>query len=105
MTNTLQAKKELTITRVFNAPRGIVFKAWIDPIRLAQWWGPKGFTNPVCKIDIRPGGSIYIEMKGPDGTLYPMNGIFKEIQEPEKLVFTSSALDKDGKPLFEILNT
>src|SRR5450432_3445178 len=105
MINAMQFEKELTISRVFNAPRAMVFKAWIDPIQLAQWWGPNGFTNPVCRIDVRPGGSIYIDMKGPDGTVYPMTGLFKEIKEPEKLVFTSNALDNNGNPLFEVLNT
>jgi uncharacterized protein YndB with AHSA1/START domain len=105
MTTTLQAEKELTITRVFNAPRALVFKAWTDPIQLAKWWGPNGYTSPVCRLDLRPGGSIYIDMKAPDGTVYPMHGVFKEITEPDKLVFTTSLPDENGNPLFETLNT
>jgi uncharacterized protein YndB with AHSA1/START domain len=97
--------RELVITRVFDAPREVVFKAWTDPERLKRWWGPKGFTNPVCEVDLRPGGAIRIHMRGPDGTVYPMTGIFQEIVEPERLVFTSSALDKNGNPLFEVLTT
>jgi uncharacterized protein YndB with AHSA1/START domain len=97
--------QELVTTRIFDAPRELVFKAWTDPERLQRWWGPKGFTNPVCEIDVRPGGAIRIHMRGPDGAVHPMTGVFHEIVEPERLVFTSSALDKNGEPLFEVLNT
>ena len=99
------AERELTITRIINAPREIVFKAWTDPVQLANWWGPKGFSSTIHEADARPGGKIYIEMKAPDGTIYPMDGEFCEINPPERLVFISAALDKDNKRLFEILNT
>lgn len=59
-------EREVTITRVFDAPRATVFRAWTDADRLAQWWGPKGFTNPVCEIDARVGGAIRIHMRSPD---------------------------------------
>ena len=95
----------LTMTRVFDAPREIVFAAWTDPKQVAQWWGPTGFTNPVCELDVRPGGAILIHMRAPDGTIYPMTGVYKEIVPPERIVFTSAALDKDGKAMFENLNT
>jgi uncharacterized protein YndB with AHSA1/START domain len=98
-------KRELSFTRVFAAPRMLVFKMWIDPIHLARWWGPKGFSNPVCEVDARPGGAIYIDMQGPDGTIYPMSGQFHEIVEPERIVFTSAALGADKQPMFEVLNT
>jgi uncharacterized protein YndB with AHSA1/START domain len=98
-------ERELVFTREFDAPRSLVFKAWTDPKRLARWWGPKGFTNPVCELDVRPGGVIRIDMRGPDGTLYPMAGAYQEVVEPERLVFTSAALDEKRKPLFEVLNT
>jgi uncharacterized protein YndB with AHSA1/START domain len=96
---------ELITTRIFDAPREVVFRAWADPDRLKRWWGPKGFTNPVCEVDVRPGGAIRIDMRAPDGVVYPMTGTFVEIVEPERLVFTSSALDQKGEPMFEILNT
>jgi uncharacterized protein YndB with AHSA1/START domain len=96
---------ELVLTRVFDAPRKLVFKAWTDPKHLQQWWGPHGFTNPRCEVDVRPGGAIHIDMRGPDGTVYPMTGSYEEIDEPERIVFISSALDKDGNPLFEIRTT
>jgi uncharacterized protein YndB with AHSA1/START domain len=92
-----QAPRELVITRIFDAPRDLVFKAWIDPTHLAQWWGPKYFTNPVCEVDARPGGSLLIHMAGPDGTVYPMRGVFNELIEPERLVFTAIAIeDEEG---------
>lgn len=101
-----EAPKELILTRILGAPRGLVFKVWTDAKHLAEWWGPRKFTNPVCEIDARPGGLIRIDMRGPDGMIYPMKGVFHEIVEPERLVFTSTALrDEQGQPLFEILNT
>ncbi len=99
------AGRELVLTRVFDAPRELVFKAWTDPKHVAQWWGPHGFTNPVCELDVRPGGAIRIHMRGPDGTVYPMTGVYQEIVEPTRLVFTSAALDEEGNPLFEVLHT
>jgi uncharacterized protein YndB with AHSA1/START domain len=101
----VSSEGELTITRIINAPREIVFKAWVDPEQLEKWWGPNGFTNPVCKIDPIPGGAIYIDMKGPDGTVYPMDGEIHEIIEPRRIVFTSAALDKNGNRLLEVINT
>jgi uncharacterized protein YndB with AHSA1/START domain len=96
---------ELALTRVFDAPRKLVFKAWTDPKIVAQWWGPHHFTNPVCELDARPGGAIRIHMRGPDGTVYPMTGTYQEIVEPERIVFTSAALDAAGNPMFEMLTT
>ena len=94
---------ELVLTRIFDAPRELVFKAWTDPKIVAQWWGPHRFTNPVCELDVRPGGAIRIHMRGPDGTVYPMTGTYQEIVEPERIVFTSAALDAAGNPMFEVL--
>jgi uncharacterized protein YndB with AHSA1/START domain len=99
------ANRELVLTRVFDAPRSLVFKVWTDSKHLAQWWGPHGFTNPRCEADARPGGAIRIDMRGPDGTVYPMTGTFREVVAPERIVFASSALDAQGKPLFEVLTT
>jgi uncharacterized protein YndB with AHSA1/START domain len=97
--------REFVITRVFNAPRELVFKAWTDPKHLSQWWGPKGFTNPICQWDARPGGKIYDVMRAPDGTEHPMGGEYREIVEPEKLVISCGALDDKGKMLFEFVHT
>lgn len=93
----------LTLTRVFDAPRNTVWKAWTAPKQMAQWWGPKGFTNPTCEMDVRPGGRIYIDMTGPDGTSYPMGGTFHEVVAPERLVFTATAFH-DGESLPELID-
>jgi uncharacterized protein YndB with AHSA1/START domain len=98
-------EQELVFTRVFDAPRELVFRAWTDPKRVAQWWGPHGFTNPVCELDPRPGGAIRIHMRAPDGNVYPMTGVYQEVVEPERIVFTSAALDDKGNPMFEVLTT
>ena len=100
-----EVQSEIVVRRVIEAPRGLVFSAWTDPDALSRWWGPKGFSNPVCEVDARPGGGIRIEMCGPDGTLYPMAGLFRDVVPPEKLVFTSAALNDDGHPLFEVEHT
>jgi uncharacterized protein YndB with AHSA1/START domain len=96
---------EISLERIFDAPRELVFKAWTDPSHLARWWGPQGFTNPVCELDLRPGGRIRIDMTGPDGAVYPMTGTFHEVTPPERLVFTAVAEDLDGNPLLESLTT
>jgi uncharacterized protein YndB with AHSA1/START domain len=99
------AERELTIIRVLDAPRERGFKAWTDPKQLAQWWGPKGFTNPVCEVDPKPGGALRIVMRAPDGAEYPMKGAFREVVPPSRLVFTNIAVDKDGHPIIEGLTT
>ena len=95
------AERELVITRVFDAPRRLVFRMWTDPKHVAQWWGPNGFTNPVCDMDPRPGGAIRIVMRAPDGAEHPMIGTFREVMEPERLVFTNIAVDENGNHLLE----
>jgi uncharacterized protein YndB with AHSA1/START domain len=100
------ADRKLVLTRTFDAPRALVFKVWTDPGHVARWWGPHDFTNPVCELDVRPGGAILIHMAAPDGTVYPMKGVFREIVEPERIVFSSGAVeDDDGNPGLEVLMT
>jgi uncharacterized protein YndB with AHSA1/START domain len=99
------AEREITITRVFDAPQALVFKAWTDGKMLAQWWGPAGFTNPVCEIDARVGGALRIHMRSPDGAVYPMKGEFREIVPPQRLVFTNIALDEAGNHIIEGFTT
>ncbi len=106
-----QPTKEVVITRVFNAPRELVFKAWTDPALLAQWWGPRGVTNPECEIDVRVGGAIHVvmlagdELGGLAGQRWPMKGVFQEIEAPGKIVFTNQAVDEDGNVLIDALTT
>jgi uncharacterized protein YndB with AHSA1/START domain/dihydrofolate reductase len=96
---------DLVIRRVFDAPRRLVFQAWTDPMHVAEWWGPKGFTNPVCEMDVRVGGAIRIHMRAPNGVVYPMTGVFQEISEPDRLVLVSSPLDENGNSMFDVLTT
>ena len=98
--------KEVRIERIFNAPRGLVFKCFTDEKLLAQWWGPQGFTNPVCELDLRPNGKIRIDMTGPDGTVYPMTGMFRVIDPPEHLLFSTAAFgDGNGNYKLQDSNT
>ena len=97
-------KREVVLTRVFDAPREKVFQAWTEPARLTQWFGPDGFTNPVCEVDLQPGGVWRHVMRGPDGNDYPMTAVFHEIVPPERLIFTCFVPNRK-ETLFEILNT
>jgi uncharacterized protein YndB with AHSA1/START domain len=96
---------EVCLTRRIAASPDVVFVSWTDQKQLAKWWGPKGFTNPVCEVDARIGGAMLIDMRSPDGVVYPMTGRFVTIDRPHKLVFVTAAIDCAGKPMFEVLNT
>lgn len=96
---------DLVVTRIYDAPREVVFSLWTDPKHLREWWGPRGFTNPVCEADARAGGAIRIHMRGPDGRTHRMTGIFDEVVPPERLVFTNIVPDETGQTLFQIRNT
>jgi uncharacterized protein YndB with AHSA1/START domain len=99
-------RPDLVITRIFNAPRDLVWQTWTDPKHLGQWWGPKDFTNPLVDVDVQRGGGFRIDMQGPDGTIIEGGGMFHEIVAPERLVFTTSAFkDAAGSPQIEVLNT
>lgn len=96
MTNQGNNGNELTITRIFNAPRKLVWKAWTNPDMFMQWWGPKGFTSPISKIDLRVGGEYFNCMRSPDGQDFCNKGIYHEVVELEQLVTTDSFADKEG---------
>jgi uncharacterized protein YndB with AHSA1/START domain len=82
--------KQFTITRVFDAPRAAIWHAWTDPDEAAAWWHPRNVTTPrdSVELDVRPGGRYRYTMIGPDGTEYPTVGLYREVVEPERLVFT-----------------
>lgn len=88
--------RELVMTRVMDAPREAVFRAWTDEKLLARWWGPKGFTTPYCRIDPRPGGVFHYCMRSPDGNDYWGRGVYKELVEPERIAFIDSFSDESG---------
>jgi uncharacterized protein YndB with AHSA1/START domain len=94
-------EREIEIVRIFDAPRELVYKAWIEPQRMQRWFGPRVFTNPVCELDARPGGKWRIVMRAPDGAEYPAVGVYEEVSPPERLVFTNNAVDKDGNLMIE----
>jgi uncharacterized protein YndB with AHSA1/START domain len=112
------AEREFVITRVFDAPRELVFQAWTDRTLVTQWWGPHGFTNPVCEMDVRPGGAYRIVMRSGEGVDYPVKGVYREIVEPERLVMTDDCSEHPaewhdlvnpnrpkGRPTLEALST
>jgi uncharacterized protein YndB with AHSA1/START domain len=94
-TGTLQVttptEREIVMTRVFDAPRSLVFEAWTNPEHLPHWMlGPEGWTMPVCEIDLRPGGAWHFVWRRADGTEMAMSGMYKEVTPPERLVSTES---------------
>jgi len=86
----------LVITRTFNAPRTLVFKAWTEPERVKQWWGPRGFTTPFCEIDRRVGGVSRNCMRSSEGRDYWSQGIYHEIEEPGRIVCSDAFADEHG---------
>ena len=89
-------EQELVITRIFDAPREHVWRAWTEPERLMRWWGPKGFTSPACKIDFRVGGKYLYCMRSPEGQDFWSTGTYREIAQPSLLVCTDSFADEEG---------
>ena len=96
MSGTNASDREIVITRVFDAPRELVWKAWTDPERVKKWWGPKGYTAPVCKMDLREGGKYLYCMRSPEGQDFWSTGVYREIVEPERIVVTHSFADEKG---------
>ncbi|MCI0466061.1 MAG: SRPBCC domain-containing protein [Beijerinckiaceae bacterium] len=76
------------ITRVFDAPRELVFQAFTDPKHIPRFWGPDGFRSTVREMDVRPGGAFRIDMHAPGGATYPCEGIYREVIAPERIVYT-----------------
>src|SRR5512142_2051607 len=83
--------RDYTITRVFDAPRELVFEAWTDPAHFTHWFGPYGFTTPLSTIslDVRPGGAWRATMIATDGAQAPIDGVYREVAKPKRLVFTT----------------
>ena len=88
--------EQVLITRVLDAPRDVVFKTWTDCNRLMSWWGPKGFTTPFCKTDPRPEGVFHYCMRSSEGKDYCGKSVYREIVEPERIVFTDAFADAEG---------
>jgi uncharacterized protein YndB with AHSA1/START domain len=90
------ADREIVLTREFDAPRELVFKAWTDPMHIAQWWGPRGFTTTIYEMDVRPGGVWRFVMHGPDGRDYQNRIVYDEIVRPELLAYTHIGEGEDN---------
>ena len=88
--------ERMVITRVFDAPCELVWKAWTDPKYAMQWWGPVGFATPICKIDFRVGGKFLYCMRAPDGQEFWSGGAYHEIIPYEKIVFSMYFADSEG---------
>jgi uncharacterized protein YndB with AHSA1/START domain len=92
----MSGSDDLVISRTFEAPRDLVWKAWTEPERLAQWWGPKGCTIRVAKLDVRPGGTFHYAMQFKPGQDIWGRFVYREIESPERLVFVVSFSDASG---------
>jgi uncharacterized protein YndB with AHSA1/START domain len=88
MTLTVKSDLEIELTRVFDAPRLLVFEAMSKPEHLRRWWGPRGSTMPICEIDFRPGGAWRFVIRKPGGQEYAFRGEFRDIVAPERMVQT-----------------
>jgi uncharacterized protein YndB with AHSA1/START domain len=103
VTATPASDRELVLTRLIDAPREKLFRAWTEPELMKQWFTPRPWTTPVIEVDLRPGGSNLIVMRGPDGTEFPNRGVYLEIVKNERLVFTDAytkAWEPSEKPFF-----
>jgi uncharacterized protein YndB with AHSA1/START domain len=87
MTNSGTADREVLAVRTLQAPRDLVFEVWTNPKHVVHWWGPKGFTNTIHEMEVKPGGVWRFIMHGPDGTDYPNKIVFKEVIKPSFLSF------------------
>lgn len=99
------AARTLVLSRVFDAPRAILFQAWTTPSQVAAWWGPLGYVTTHCEMDIRPGGSFRVCMRSPEGINHWKVGAYREIVAPERIVFTFAWADADGAPGHQTLIT
>jgi len=103
-----QDDREVVLTRLIDAPREKLFRAWTDPELLRQWFAPLPYTTPVAELDARPGGSSLIVMRGPDGGDMPLKGVYLEVVQNERLVFTDAytkAWEPSDKPFMTVIVT
>jgi uncharacterized protein YndB with AHSA1/START domain len=103
-----QDDREVVLTRLIDAPREKLFRAWTDPELLRQWFAPLPYTTPVAELDVRPGGSSLIVMRGPDGGDMPLKGVYLEVVQNERLVFTDAytkAWEPSDKPFMTVIVT
>ncbi|MFK7697528.1 SRPBCC domain-containing protein [Paenibacillus sp. HJGM_3] len=99
MSDSQATEHALVLSRVFNAPRELVFQAWTDPEHLKRWWGPKGFTLDVVQLDLRPGGMFLGSQRSPEGHVMWGKFVYEEISPPDKLVYIQSFCDAEGNTI------
>ena len=107
-TQTPDADRELVLTRLIDAPREKLFRCWTEPALIKQWFAPLPWTTPHAEIDVRPGGSSLVVMRGPDGNEFPNPGVILEVVKNEKLVFTDAytkAWEPSAKPFMTVVLT
>jgi uncharacterized protein YndB with AHSA1/START domain len=105
---TPNSDRDLVIARIIDAPREKVFRAWTDPELMTQWFAPLPWTTPVAQTDVRPGGSSLVVMRDPEGNDFPYRGVYLEVVENERLVFTdayTSAWEPSEKPFMTVILT
>lgn len=105
---TFPSDRELVLSRLIDAPRGKLYRAWTEPALLKQWFAPVPFTTPHAELDVRPGGASLIVMKSPDGQEMPNRGVYLEVVKNEKLVFTNAytkAWEPSDKPFSTVILT
>lgn len=112
MTTTVEATptsdRELVLTRIIDAPREKVYRAWTDPELLKKWFAPLPFTTPAAELDVRPGGASLVVMRDPQGNEFPNRGVYLEVVENERLVFTDAytrAWEPSEKPFMTVILT
>ncbi len=101
-------ERELVLTRIIDAPREKLFKAWTDPELVKQWFAPLPWTTSAAELDVRPGGTAMVVMRDPDGNEYPNPGVYLEVVENERLVFTdafTTAWEPSEKPFMTAIVT
>jgi uncharacterized protein YndB with AHSA1/START domain len=102
------ADRELVLTRLIDAPRETLFRCWTEPALIKQWFAPLPWTTPHAEMDVRPGGSSLVIMRGPDGNEFPNPGVILEVVKNEKLVFTDAytkAWEPSAKPFMTAIIT
>jgi uncharacterized protein YndB with AHSA1/START domain len=97
--------REIVITRLVDAPRELIWKAWTDPQHVGNWWGPNGFTNTIHSMDVRPGGAWRYDMHGPDGRTYPNKVVYIEVVKPERLVYNHGSDEANDPSTFHVTVT
>ena len=108
MTDTPLNERELVLTRLIAAPRAKLYRAWTEPELLKQWFAPLPYTTPVAELDVRPGGSCLVVMRDPDGNDWPNPGVYLDVVENERLIFTDAyvrAWEPSNKPFMTAIVT